>query len=180
MPAETSSVLEAQAPRANDSGFAKLFHPVIIYVWGYLPPTAQAVYPVLLRFADYRTRRATVSQERIGRFARRKKPMSQPQVSRAINEHLVPWGLVRVTRYFDQHNLQRAFYYLSTGEETLRHLLDNDLIKQEVLDEFQRNHGLDPDPTSGARVEGNSTTEELLERLTLAANSIEADIDDIY
>jgi len=166
----------------TDRDFSKSYHPVIDYIWGYLPPTAKEIYPVMLRFADYRTRIATASQARIGRIARRRRPISQPQVSRTIHRDLVHWGLVRITTYWDNYGQQRAIYYLQRGHEIVQHLIANELVQGEVAEEFRRRYGEEMDEVSKVAQDetGELSQEDLLERLAEAANSINVDGPDVY
>ena len=108
----------ARTRRDRDKDWCKQYHAVIDYAWGYLSPTAQAIYPVLDRFADYYHRCTGVSQSWIGKVARRRKPIRQEKVSRAISE-LESWGLV-VKRWTERG----LVYYLPRKKEILAFLVE--------------------------------------------------------
>jgi hypothetical protein len=164
-----------------DRGFAKFYHVVIMYVWGYLPPTAKEVYPILLRFADYNTRKATVHQARIGELAR-KRPMKQPEVSRTIRKYLEPWGLVKVKKYQDQYGCWQTHYYLPREDEIVEHLVKNGLIQDEVADQFVREYGgqSGDKPRETPEVLEEVSNEEQLRKIDELNASINEDIGDIY
>lgn len=107
----------------TDRNFAKQYHVAIDRVWGYLSPTAQAIYPVLERFANVHTRCTGASQSYIGRVARRRKPIRQEHVSKAITE-LEGWGLVA-----KKWTARGLLYYLPREAEIMAFLIQRDGVR---------------------------------------------------
>jgi len=168
-----------QDNRVGDRDFAKLYHPVIDFIWGYLPPTAKAIYPVILRFADYRTRIANVSQGRIGAVANWRNPIAQSQVSRTIHRDLVPWGLVVVRRYQDQYKRWHTNYYLPRKDEIVAHLVSNGSVRDEVVESFRRRYG-EPNEECSVGDKDRPTErneDDMLDAVADALNGFEVDID---
>lgn len=130
-----------------DKDFTKLYNAVIDRVWGELTPTAQAIYPVLQRFANYTHRCAGISQTFIGKKARRARPIKQSNVARAITE-LVGWGLV--VREITTRGL---VYYLPRQREILEYLARHPELGLNL--EPERKPG--PKPCSEAEAEPEDT-----------------------
>lgn len=127
-----------------DRNFGKLYHAVVDRVWGYLSPTAQAIYPVLLRFADYHHRCTGVAQSYIGRVARPLRPIPQERVSRAISE-LERWGIVE--RRWTARGLT---YYLPRDGEIVEHLTGMVVLPPAISGKREAT----PPPESEAKAEG--------------------------
>lgn len=106
--------------RRRDKDFTMLYHAVIDRVWGYLSPTAKAIYPVLQRHANYYHRCTDLTQGQIGKRVNRARPMKQEQVSRGIKE-LMDWGLVawKITP-------RGKVYYLPDQREIRAFLVERD------------------------------------------------------
>ncbi|MFC1799480.1 hypothetical protein ACFL2Z_01010 [Candidatus Eisenbacteria bacterium] len=156
-----------QPQRKNrDNEFTKMFNTVIDHIWGLLPPTAQAIYPVLVRFADYHTRCARVSQGRVGRISRRRPPIAQSQVSRTIRRDLVKWGLVQIRKYKDQFGFVQTLYYLPRGSEVLQHIIKNDLMDPDEWDSLERRYeGTSSEEDSDGTVAEESALDEIPETI---------------